>query len=296
MNNVFKGTGVAIVTPFHKHGTVDFSSLENLVEHIIKGKASYIVVLGTTGEAVTLSKEEKLAVSSHIVEVVNNRLPLVLGVGSNNTQEVINTFHHSTLIESFQAIMSVTPCYNKPQQKGLYYHYKNISATCPLPIIMYNVPGRTSVNMTAETTLKIAQEFPNIIGIKEASGNMAQVMSIIKNKPDNFLVISGDDLLALPIIAAGGDGVISVAANAFPDIVSQMVNFALDKNLEKAVPLHYKMLDFVNAIFEQGNPSGIKAALEILGLIQQYVRLPLVKVEKTLYNNIASIIETLNKK
>lgn len=294
MNTIFKGTGVAIVTPFHKHGTIDFSSLENLVEHIIKGKASYIVVLGTTGESATLSKEEKQAVASHVVEIVNNRLPLVLGVGSNNTQEIINLLHHSQL-DSFQAIMSVTPYYNKPQQKGLYYHYKNISAACPLPIIMYNVPGRTSVNMTAETTLKIAQEFPNIIGIKEASGNMAQVMSIIKNKPDNFLVISGDDLLALPIIAAGGDGVISVAANALPDMVSQMVNFTLDKNLEKAVPLHYKMLDFFNAIFEQGNPSGIKAALEILGLIQHYVRLPLVKVDKNLYNNIAEIIEVLKK-
>jgi len=289
MNSKFKGTGVAMVTPFHKQGTIDFTALERLIEHLIAGKVDYLVVQGTTAETATLTKEEKLAVAEFVVETVNSRVPLVLGVGGNNTQEVINTVRTKPL-DGYDALLVVTPYYNKPQQRGIYLHYKSIAAVSPLPIIMYNVPGRTSVNMKPETTLQLANEFDNIIAIKEASGNMEQIMEIIRLKPKDFMVISGDDLLTVPLIAMGAEGVISVVANAFPKEFSEMVNLALKNEIRKSREIHYKLTEFTKAIFADGNPSGIKAALEIQGIIANNLRLPLVKVEKNLYNQIASSI------
>lgn len=215
INQQLRGTGVAIVTPFKKDESVDYDALIKLTENLILNKVEYIVVLGTTGESVTLTKEEKNAVLKCVKETVNKRIPLILGLGGNDTREIINTIAHTNL-ENVQAILSVSPYYNKPNQEGIYQHYKTIAKNSPLPIILYNVPARTGSNITAETTLRLAHDVSNIIGIKEASGNIEQCMKIIKNRPDNFLVLSGDDVLTLPIIAAGGDGVISVAANAFP--------------------------------------------------------------------------------
>lgn len=292
MNSKFKGTGVAMVTPFHKQGTIDFTALERLIEHLISGGVDYLVVQGTTAETATLTKEEKLAVAEFVVETVNNRIPLVLGVGGNNTQEVINTIRTKPL-DGYDALLIVTPYYNKPQQRGLYLHYKNIATVSPLPIIMYNVPGRTAVNMKPEITLQLAHEFDNIIAIKEASGNMEQIMEIIRLKPKDFMVISGDDLLTFPLLAAGADGVISVVANSFPTEFSNMVNYGLKNEVKKAREIHYKLTEFTKAIFSDGNPSGIKAALEIQGIIANNLRLPLVKVEKPLYNQIANLINEI---
>lgn len=290
----FTGTGVALVTPFHKQGAIDFTSLEKLIEHTIKGGVDYLVVQGTTAETATLTKEEKNAVAEYTIDIVNKRVPLVLGVGGNNTQEII-THLRTGNFEGFDAILSVTPYYNKPQQRGLYLHYKNLSAVSPLPLIMYNVPGRTGVNMKPETTLQIAQECDNIIGIKEASGNMEQIMEIIKNRPLGFLAISGDDLLTFPQIVTGADGVISVAANAYPKQMSQMVNAALKGDYEKARNLHYQLTDFIKAIFADGSPAGIKAALEIMGIVSNNLRLPLVKVEKNFFNLIQQSIQSIEE-
>jgi 4-hydroxy-tetrahydrodipicolinate synthase len=293
MNSKFKGTGVALVTPFHKQGTIDFSSLGKLIEHTIEGGVTYLVVQGTTAETATLTKEEKQAVSQFVIDTVDKRLPLMIGVGGNNTQEVINQLR-TVSYEGFDAILSVTPYYNKPQQRGLYLHYKNIAAVSPLPIVMYNVPGRTSVNMKAETTLDLAREFDNIIGIKEASGNMEQIMDIIRCKPKDFLVISGDDMLTAPLLAMGADGLISVAANAFPKEVSDLVNYGLKGDWKKMREIHYRLTEITKALFADGNPSGIKAVLEIKGLIINNLRLPLVKVEKNFYNTLTTLVQELD--
>ncbi len=292
MINKLKGCGVAIITPFHKHGTVDFTSLGKVVEHIISNGVNYIVALGTTGETATLTEKEKIAVADFIIEATDNRVPIVLGIGGNNTQKIIEQVKE-TNFEGISAILSVAPYYNKPQQKGLFYHFKSIEEVSPVPMIIYNVPGRTGVNISAETTLKLAREVEGIIGIKEASGNMMQIMQIIKDKPKDFLVISGDDALTMPLICAGADGVISVVANAFPKEFSEMIKFSLDGNVEKAKAIHYKLLDFSNAIFEDGSPAGIKAALEYLELCQNNLRLPLVKVNKQTITNIHSTIKEI---
>jgi len=255
MNTKFRGTGVAIVTPFHKQGTIDFTALERLIEHLISGGVNYLVVRGTTAETAALSREEKHALADFVVDIVNKRVPLVIGIGSNNTQDVINAIRSNSL-EGYDAILSVTPYYNKPQQRGLYLHYKSIATVSPLPIIMYNVPSRTSVNMKPEITLQLASEFDNIIGIKEASGNMEQIMDIIRNKPK-------DDLLTLPLLGMGADGVISVIANAYPKLFSEMVLLGLKGDMENARKIHYKLTNFIRSVFADGNPSGIKAALEI---------------------------------
>lgn len=294
MHSQFKGTGVAIITPFHDSGNIDFGSLELIIEHIVSQGADYLVALGTTGESVTLSRDEKVAVLEFVVETVNKRVPVVAGIGGNNTQEVINTIK-ATSFDGISAILSVCPYYNKPQQKGIYFHYKAIAGACPVPVILYNVPGRTSVNMTAETTLKLAKDFPNIIGIKEASGNLMQCMEIIQKKPGDFLVISGDDVLTFPLLALGADGVISVAANAFPDKFSRMVNFGLAGKASKARAIHYELLEFMNLIFADGNPSGIKTAMEVMNFCKSNVRLPLVKVNKTVHSAIAEQVEALLK-
>ena len=278
-----KGTGVAIVTPFKKDGDIDFKALTKIIEHIIKGKADYIVALGTTGESVTLYKEEKEEVTRHIIHVANGRVPIVLGIGGNNTSEIVHTLD-STDFSGISAILSVCPYYNRPNQEGLYQHYKAIAQASPLPIILYNVPGRTACNMTDETTLRLANDFKNITGIKEASGNMGQIMNIIKNRPKGFLVISGDDAITLPIIAAGGDGVISVVANAFPKDFSEMTKQCLAGNFTEARKLHYKLTNITNLMFADGNPAGIKAVLEIMGLCDAVLRLPLVPVNNKLYD------------
>jgi 4-hydroxy-tetrahydrodipicolinate synthase len=292
MNTNFRGTGVAIVTPFHKQGTIDFTALERLIEHLISGGVNYLVVRGTTAETAALSREEKHALAEFVVDIVNKRIPLVIGIGSNNTQDVINAIRSNSL-EGYDAILSVTPYYNKPQQRGLYLHYKSIATVSPLPIIMYNVPSRTSVNMKPEITLQLASEFDNIIGIKEASGNIEQIMDIIRNKPKDFLVISGDDMLTLPLLGMGSDGVISVVANAYPDLFSEMVTLGLNGNMEEARKIHYKLTNFIRSVFADGNPSGIKAALEIKEIITNNLRLPLVKIEKSHYNHLAAIMAEL---
>jgi len=276
-----KGLGVAMVTPFTKNGEVDVKGLKNLTEHIIQGGADYLVVLGTTGESVTLTKEEKKIVIDTIISSNNSRKPVVLGIGGNNTREVANQLSR-TDIHGVDAILSVTPYYNKPNQNGLYEHYKALSESSKLPIILYNVPGRTSVNMLPETVSKIAFECRNIIGIKEASGNVEQVMSVIQQTPKEFLVISGDDALTLPLIAAGADGVISVVGNAFPKEFSAMVNAALNAQMEEARALHYRLLDIIHLLFKEGNPTGVKEVLAQLDVCENYLRLPLVEASDAL--------------
>lgn len=294
MKNPFTGTGVALVTPFHKYGTVDFNSLRKIIEYVLAGGVDYLVVLGTTGETATMSKDERFAVCAFVIEVVEGRVPVVVGIGGNNTQEIVESINGFDFT-GIDAILSVTPYYNKPQQKGLYYHYKNVATISPLPVILYNVPGRTGVNMTSETVLKLAHEFSNIVAVKEASGNLIQIMKIIKGRPAGFSVISGDDALALPMIAAGADGVISVVANAFPTDFSEMVRLALAGKIADARKLHYKLLDIIETLFEDGSPSGIKAVLEIIGLAPNNLRLPLVKVNKAVLLQLQVLTEEILK-
>ena len=293
MKNPFIGTGVALVTPFRKQTTIDFSKLEALINHIIASGVDYIVALGTTSEAATMTDTERHALQDFIIETVAGRCPIMLGMGGNNTLAVTDAIAN-TNFDGISGILSVAPYYNKPNQRGLAQHFKQIAETSPVPVIIYNVPGRTGVNIAADTTLQLAQECPNIIGIKEASGNIAQVMQILKDKPDKFFVISGDDSLTYPMITLGASGVISVIANAFPKEMSSMVRFALKGDLKKALPLHYKMLPLMNAIFEEGNPSGIKALLEIQGKIVNTLRMPLVKVSKPLYNKLSQFNDEFN--
>lgn len=282
MQNKFKGTGVAIVTPFLPNNEVDFKGLENLVERIIIQGINYIVVLGTTGETATLTSSEKNEVIACIKNQNANRVPLVIGIGGNNTAELINQLE-SFNDDGFSAVLSVSPYYNKPSQNGIIQHYSLLAKASALPIILYNVPGRTGSNLTAQTTLHLAHEVENICGIKEASGNMEQIMQIIKNKPNNFMVISGDDNLTLPIIAAGGCGVISVTANAFTKDYCNMVNLCLQGNFEAARLLHYKLTGITDLFFADGNPGGVKAALKMLNVCGDTVRLPLVNINSNVF-------------
>lgn len=290
-NSFLKGTGVAIVTPFAANGVVDYKALSRLVNHIIKGGVEYVVVLGTTGESVNLTKEEKSQVIECVIDTVNKRVPVVLGFGGNNTREIVNSLKVNSDFKGIDAILSVSPYYNKPNQTGIYEHYKAIAKTSPVPIILYNVPGRTGSNMAPETTLKLAQEFENIIGIKEASGNLEQCMKIIKYRPKDFLVISGDDMLTLPIIASGGDGVISVVANAFPKDFSEMTRKILAGNIIEAQKLHYKLTDIIEQLFTDGNPAGIKAVLSQLNICKEHLRLPLVPVNKSTQQTIEKLVK-----
>ncbi len=292
MQNKLKGTGVAMVTPFRNDDSIDFNALKKLTEHLVNGGANFLVVMGTTGENPTLSIQEQETVLNYVSEISENKLPIVFGIGGNNTQAIINRIK-KTDFSNITAILSAAPYYNKPTQKGLYIHYKTIAGASPVPVILYNVPGRTSVNISAETILKLANDFENIIAVKEASGDINQVMQIIKNKPDNFTVLSGDDTYTLPYIALGMQGVISVTANAYPEEFSQMVNAALKFDIKTARELHYKLLDFTNALFSEGNPGGIKAALEILGICKKYVRLPLASVSKETYNKIQGLMKKI---
>ncbi len=268
----FEGTGVAVVTPF-KQGNIDFVALEKIIEHIIRGRCEYLVVLGTTGESVTLSTEEKLKVIACFVKVNNNRLPLMLGIGGNNTREVLNMLH-STPLNGFSAILSVSPYYNKPNQEGIYKHFMAIADNSPLPVLLYNVPSRSGSNITAETTLRLAQH-KNIFGIKEASGNFDQCMEILNNKSDEFMVISGDDPYTLPYIALGMNGVISVVANAYPEEFSTMVRHALKGDFDSARPMHYRLLNTIKNMFADGSPGGVKNYLNLMGLCAPEVREPL---------------------
>ena len=294
--NKFKGTGVALVTPFRKEGEVDFNALQKLVEFQIENGVNYLVVQGTTGESVTLTDEEKVSVLEYIIDVTKNRVPIVLGVGGNNTSNVVQQIKKFNSYR-IDAYLSVSPYYNKPSQAGIVAHYGQIAQATDKPIILYNVPGRTGSNMTAETTLTLANTYANIIAVKEASGNLEQIMEIIKNKPSDFLVISGDDALTLPHIACGGDGVISVVANAFPKRFSSMVDFALKGDLEKAKPLHYELFPIIQQLFADGNPGGIKYVLKLISIGEDHVRLPLVnindEVAKKLYELVAAIDDTL---
>jgi 4-hydroxy-tetrahydrodipicolinate synthase len=285
-----KGTGVAIVTPFAKNGSVDFAALSKLINHLIKGKVEYLVVLGTTGETATLTKKEKEQVIAHIIKETKKRIPLVLGIGGNNTQEVIDTIKHTNL-SAFAAILSVSPYYNKPSQLGIYEHYKAIAKSTKKPIILYNVPGRTASNITAETTLKLAHDFKNIVAIKEASGNIEQCMAIIKNKPQDFMLISGDDNLTLPLLACGAVGVISVLANAFPSGFSMMVRAALQGDFDAARKLHYHTFEITNQLFADGNPGGVKVALELLNICKSTVRLPLVEPNNEVKKKLKMLIK-----
>ena len=294
--NKFKGTGVALVTPFRKEGEVDFNALQKLVEFQIENGVNYLVVQGTTGESVTLTDEEKVSVLEYIIDVTKNRVPIVLGVGGNNTSNVVQQIKKFNSYR-IDAYLSVSPYYNKPSQAGIVAHYGQIAQATDKPIILYNVPGRTGSNMTAETTLTLANTYANIIAVKEASGNLEQIMEIIKNKPSDFLVLSGDDALTLPHIACGGDGVISVVANAFPKRFSSMVDYALKGDLEKAKPLHYELFPIIQQLFADGNPGGIKYVLKLISIGEDHMRLPLVnindEVAKKLYELVAAIDDTL---
>lgn len=277
----FVGTGVALVTPFDKDLKIDFTALERLVGHCIDGGVDYLVVMGTTGENPVLSKDEKRAVLDAVLDASGGRVPVVYGVGGNNTQALVSELQ-SFDFGGVSAILSVSPYYNKPTQEGIYQHYKTLSAHSPLPIILYNVPGRTGSNMLAETTLRLAHDFDNIIAIKEASGNLDQVMKIINDRPEGFLVISGDDNLTLPMIALGGDGVISVSGQGFPKVFTEMVNQALAGNIDAARPLHYQLYEITNMLFAEGNPGGIKHSLELQGIMEAYMRQPLWPISDAL--------------
>lgn len=290
MMKKFRGTGVAIVTPFKNDSSIDFAALERVVNHVITGGVNYVVVLGTTGESVTLTKDEKKAIVSYVVEVTDSRVPIIVGIGGNNTQEVINQVRHSNLT-GIDGILSVAPYYNKPNQRGLFQHFKEIATCSPVPVILYNVPGRTCSNITSETCLELAHECENIVAVKEASGDLAQIMKIIKGKPDNFLVISGDDMMTIPIIASGGSGVISVLANAFPAATSELVGHALKSNFKSAREIQMRYLEMIDLLFVDGNPAGVKAMLHIMNICQNNLRLPLVQVNRAIYSRILKAID-----
>lgn len=286
------GTGVAIITPFRDDGSIDFQSLEKLVKFHLDGGINYFVVLGTTGESVTLLDDEKNAIVSYIIDLVDNKVPVVIGMGGNNTQKIVNQIKN-TDFTGVSAILSVAPYYNKPSQEGLFEHYKTIATSSPVPVILYNVPGRTGVNITAETTVQLAHAYDNIIAVKEASGDLVQVMHIIKDKPHHFKVISGDDALTFPMIALGASGVISVIANAYPKEFSNAVNYALNNDMGKAREQHFRFLEMIDLLFNEGSPAGIKALLEILGKAKNNLRLPLVKVSGETYKQLKHLATNL---
>ena len=290
----FIGTGVALVTPFKKDFSVDTEALKRIVNHVIDGGVEYLVALGTTAESATLSQDEKELVITTIIEANNGRLPLVLGVGGNNTMKVVEELK-SRDFSKFQAILSVSPYYNKPTQEGIYQHFKRIAEASPIPVIVYNVPGRTASNMSPETVIRLANDFKNIIGIKEAAGDIVQAMKLIQGKPKDFLVISGDDMITLPMVLAGGSGVISVIGEGYPKEFSQMVRLGLQRKVDEAYELHYKLMDSIDMIFEQGNPGGIKEIFKSLELSENTVRLPLVNVSENLSERLDLFTKQLSK-
>lgn len=286
------GTGVALVTPFKKDFSVDVDALTRIVNFQIDNGIDYLVVLGTTAESATLSPEEKNLVIQTIVSANNGRLPLVLGVGGNDTSKVIHELQTRDL-SPFVAVLSVSPYYNKPSQEGIYQHFKAIAMASPKPIILYNVPGRTASNMLPATVIRLAKDFTNIVAIKEAAGDIVQAMKLLQHKPEGFHVISGDDMITLPMILAGGSGVISVIGEGFPKQFSNLVRLGLERKVEEAYAIHYQLADAIDMIFEQGNPAGIKEVFHILGLAENTLRLPLVPVDQTLNNKLAAFIKNL---
>ena len=289
MINKFTGTAVALITPFKKDKSIDFDALTTIINQQINFGIDYLVVLGSTGEAATLSSDEKEAIRKHFVKVVAGRLPLVVGVGGNDTAQVVSELQQ-TDFTGFDAVLSVSPSYNKPSQEGIYQHYKALSEASPLPIIMYNVPGRTGQNMTPDTVIRLANDFKNIIGIKEAAGEMPQILALLRNKPKDFLIISGDDLLALPLVLAGGSGVISVIAMGFPSEFSTMIHLGMAHQVSEAYKIHYRIMPAIDLIFEEGNPTGIKALLYKQGFCENELRLPLVKSSEKLLDKIEAIV------
>ncbi|HEY9114657.1 MAG TPA: 4-hydroxy-tetrahydrodipicolinate synthase [Bacteroidales bacterium] len=290
MEKEFKGTGVAIITPFTRTGKIDFNSLGNLVEHIIVNKVEFVVALGTTGEASTLSHEEQQQVVDAVKKTVAGRVPVVVGIGGNNTQKIVDKINE-TDFNGIQGILSVAPYYNLPNQQGMYEHFSAIAKACPVPVIMYNIPGRSAANISAETIITLAEEHWNIVAVKEASGNMKQIMTLLRNKPEGFSVLSGDDALTYPMMALGADGVISVVANVYPAAFSGMVRLMEKKKFDDALAIHNSLMDFIEAMLADGNPAGVKAALSKMKMCQNYVRLPLVTVNKEVSQRISKLIE-----
>ena len=289
----FIGTGVALVTPFKKDFSVDTEALTKIVNYVIDGGVEYLVALGTTAETATLTHDEKELVIETIIKVNAGRLPLVLGVGGNNTMQVVEELK-SRDFSAFSAILSVSPYYNKPTQEGIYLHFKAIAEASPIPVIIYNVPGRTASNMLPATVVRLAKDFKNIIGIKEAAGDLVQAMKIIQHKPEGFLVISGDDMITLPIVLAGGAGVISVIGEGFPKEFSEMVRLGLQRKVDEAYKIHYLLADGIDMIFEQGNPAGIKEVFKTLALSENIVRLPLVNVNDDLKSRLDNFTKKLS--
>ncbi len=290
----FRGTGVAMITPFQRDGEVDFNRLTIHTRRLIDQGIAYLVVLGTTAETPTLSAAEKRDIIQCVKEASAGRVPLMLGIGGNDTRAVIETIKQTDSVD-IHGLLSVSPYYNKPSQEGIYQHYAAIASVTELPVLLYNVPGRTGSNVSAETVLRLAADFEGtIVGVKEASGNMDQVMEIIRKRPKDFLVVSGDDALTLPMIAAGGDGAISVIGNAYPALSSLLVAAALDGSYEKARELHYRLFPMIKAIFKEGNPAGVKAAMEIQGWIENMLRLPLIPVTTALHQEIVKLDRDLH--
>ena len=290
----FRGSGVALVTPFTASGEVDHAGLRKLVSFVTEKGINYLVVMGTTGESATLTKAEKDAVLATVIDENSGKLPIVLGIGGNNTQAVLEAFK-SQDFTGVDAILSVSPYYNKPTQEGIYQHYKVLAEATELPIILYNVPGRTASNISAKTTLRLAHDFKNIIAVKEASGDLEQIMEITMNRPEGFLVISGDDNLTLPMLALGGDGVISVSGQGYPEVFSKMVNDGLAGKIEEARKGHYELFEVTKMLFAEGNPGGIKVALEARGLCGAGVRLPLWPISDSLKNDIVAETKRIEK-
>ena len=284
------GTGVALVTPFNDDLSINHEALANIVNYNIKNGTDYLVICGTTGESVTITKQEKKEVINTISKANNGRVPMVLGIGGNNTMQVVEEIK-STDLSNISAILSVSPYYSKPTQEGLYQHFKTISEASPVPIILYNVPGRTAKNMEPETTLRLAKDFKNIVAVKEAGNNVSQYLQLLKDKPDDFMIISGDDDLVLGVVLAGGSGVISVIGQAFPKEFSKMIRLGLEGKPKEAYALHFRLMEAIGLIFSENNPSGIKAVLEAKGLCQDTVRLPLVPATKVLKQKIQNFIE-----
>ena len=285
-----QGTGVALVTPFKTNTEVDYDALEKLLNFVITNGAEYVITLGTTGETPTLNAAEKFGIINFTYEKVNGRVPVVVGIGGNNTREVMENLQ-SYPLEQAAAVLSASPYYNKPSQEGIFQHYSNLASASPKPVILYNVPGRTGSNMTAETTLRLAHEVENIGGMKEASGNMVQCMHILRDRPADFLVVSGDDHLAMPLIACGMDGVISVAANCFPKDFSEMIRLCLKGDFESARPLHNKCLEGCDLLFAENNPAGVKAFLKELGIIENILRLPVVPLSEGVHQKVKAYLK-----
>ena len=293
LREMFRGTGVAIVTPFDKEGSIDWTSFEKVINHIIDGKCEYLVVLGTTGESATIHGKEKQEVFSFVNKINAGRVPLVAGIGGNDTHDVILGFKTFDL-SGYDAILSVAPYYNKPNQEGLFQHFKTLDAATPLPIIMYNVPSRTGMNVAGETQVRIANQCKNIFATKEASGDFAQINYIVKNKPADFMVISGDDPITLQMIADGAEGLISVVANAYPKDYSEMVRLCLAGRYNEALPIHLKYIDIISSMFAEGSPSGVKAYLSEMGLCENYFRLPVWPVSEKHHSKIRELMKKVS--